>query len=1487
MATFDIPESVKYNYMDLNNLQGMDSWDTNPSEMRASDMLNIVKKEGLHQVRHNINQSYITGYRKFKNLCKNFVYEYDETTGYSILYTDALIDDNTTYTFSCESKYLQYFKLNPNIGTTEDTVEVSPNRSSFTFTTGTLNTEQDYIEGKGWKFLICDEDTSIKINALDLKENDLIRRGSMAYLNIPTNQSDLIEETLDSYRKPYALQEVFLSYLETKNELNETNNLIELSYETFWSETPYKTTHKITGKDESKNVITYTNNNRKGESSSKPMILTPYNTSYVDLGTMNILDNFTIKVKVKNSGYKIIYPTKEPELYPDDYLIQITLDTQITVTALNGYEYDDSLKRSFRLIFRDEVSNGSSSNHKNYNVINSSWYNNFNKTYNEQITYTIPATQDWIISNITNRKIYFKCDFRLGAMGIDDPVTTEIQLFDTPLFLNTIVDAQYSKTDQTKYVVSLEHDYTVTDTSTLADSGDSIDYISYEMNNIYNDLSKVQIEEGEQATEFFDSYIDGDDILYDIKYIGKIEEYDDSGNPVPYYIKISEYMGEVDKENDSELIISVWPTPLVKNIKYDLKNEQGFEKYLISYKTYPFTNYGISGNRQGLYEHIEFDGKERVFTPIGILSFNCSTTETEDGFHQLNFEVENVLDNPYIPTIGYGSTPDGLDYSTYEAINLLSNKRKFQFLSDGKSTTYKLPETNLEDYCKIKILQENGTFNTMTEGFTLNSRTGVITFTTAPSVSPIDGQDNVIVEYEKKPTSIAEDNEFVLNTVSSDNLLKADITINKTIDTDDDTKINAQLSIDIYGGSVYDKSVYTINSATLKIVAGSIEVYNVTLDSTQLSTINSGNKLTITTEVIFNNDGAIEIRKWTSTMNVDYTKNTYKQTTTTVPGSKGGQTSFGTQRKTGLGFSWIGLEYNARAVATVGSKTNGSDSYWDVYVWVRLWISRASYLQTRASSLYAVVDGQRIYAGSTGSMYGTSTVYPSGGLTIKKRIPYSSSKKSVSIGAYLAFGSTTNLSGTNYNSMSVGNTTLNLPNITLPKTITTTSGEKTTGSTTGSVSFNETLPDVEDNIVKYDNVVPGSARLACYYGAKCVTVYGYESDRRVFVSDGTNCDTYSGSTLDGSSSITYFPDTNYRVLGEDTEIIGYAQKNGYLFTFKRGDDSVYVRYGTTLNDVTEFPSSAVTRNLQVLTRPIQIDDEILLITREGIKGMSYVSQECRTELRSYFISNYFKLSADYDYDKMQWFKDDALLHIFLNEYEFTADMVSKSYVQEGTSITGGRYSSTLAFQYEWYVSRIDWSTNSPPSISVYQPKDFERQEEGVVYEYQREIGYNNKGVFEFSYNDYKVDKLMKIQDDELSITYTPIKAHYITPFLNMGAINVAKTVKYVYINTRSKNGDMFAIGYIDENGYQETLEKIYNNINDYPTRLKNSEIPFPKLIQIKSKIRKFMNIKLYIQNRAELEDIDTIDSSEESLYCNTTFDRILIQYQIAGKYRGE
>lgn len=978
-----------------------------------------------------------------------------------------------------------------------------------------------------------------------------------------------------------------------------------------------------------------------------------------------------------------------------------------------------------------------------------------------------------------------------------------------------------------------------------------------------------------------------DDQLYTIKYVGKIEEYDENGNTVPYYIKISEYLGEYQVENASRLCISVWATPNVKNVKYDMSQMQGFEQYRISYQFIPFTNYGKSGNRQGLYEHIEFDGKERVFTPIGILSFSCSTEDVVDNdvtYKQLNFEIENVMDNPYVPTVIYGSTPDGLDFTKYESINLLTTKRKAQFLSDGTATQYQLPEKELDSsYCKVKILQANGTFSELTLGtdYTINGDTGVITFTTAPQMSPIDGKDNVIIEY-KKDSPTAATNTINLEAVAGDNLFVETISIvNSGIDPDDNTKTILTITRRLSPGSNFDNTKYNLTSIKRVLSIGKAS-QTTTYGTNQIDEINNGHSYSSTyvwhilTSALENNN------TWKSTLTATYTKIGGGTATTTTPGSVATKVALGTTTLNSSQFNWMGFKISGEAEGTVGTNTDGSDSYWTIKESVQLWLSNASYLNCAAGTLYGIVDGSETTLGSTGNMFGTSTIYPSNPLTLTKRINYNASKTSVNLSARMGFYARIN--GVDYYNLTTGNVSMNLPRITLPSTTTIAADISLTES--GSDTY-ENKP-VDPSAITYENVVPGSAKLACYYGAKCVTVYGYESDRRIFVSDGTNKDTYSGVTLDGTSSIYYFPDDNYNVLGEDTEILGYAQKHGYLLTFKRGEDSVYVRYGTTINGETVFPASAVTRNLQVLSRPIQINDEILVVTRNGIKSINYISNEVRAELRSYFINNYFELSADYDYDRMSWFVDDNLLHIFLNKYEFTCDLVSKSYVREGASASGTSSSSTLDFQYEWYVSEYNWLDNRrAPQVNIYQPKDFERQTEGLSYESQRAIGYAPEGIYEFFYNDYKVDVISNIVNNEIQNYYIPIKAHYITSFLNMGAINVAKTIKYVYINTRSKTGDMFAVGYIDENGVTETMEKIYNNVNDYTTKYKNSMIPFPKLIQIKSKIRKFMNVKLYIQNRAELENTEYIDMNKIANYGNMTFDRILVQYQISGKYRGE
>lgn len=980
-----------------------------------------------------------------------------------------------------------------------------------------------------------------------------------------------------------------------------------------------------------------------------------------------------------------------------------------------------------------------------------------------------------------------------------------------------------------------------------------------------------------------------DDQLYPIKYVGKIEEYDDNGNTVPYYIKISEYLGEYQKENDSRLCISVWATPDVKNIQYDMSQMEGFEDYKISYQFIPFTNYGISGNRQGLYEHIQFDGKERVFTPIGILSFNCSTneiTETVDGepvtYKQLNFEIENVLDNPYIPTIIYGSTPDGLDFTQYESINLLSDKRKAQFIGDGTSTDYQLPETNIDpNYCKIKTMKNDGTFEELTPvtDYSIDGETGIVSFTNPPSLPPIDGKDNVIIEY-KKAAPAASSNAVDLTCIAGDELFKNVMHLTKAPLLDDPSKTAIVIACTLSPGTNFDNTKYTLTEikASLKIAN---KTYNINFNSTAIDDINNGNTYThsyawgLDTALLENND------TWIQTLTATYVKINGGTTTTPVPGSVAQKIAKGVTNYNSSQFNWMGFRISSEAEGFVGTKQDGSDSYWQVKEKVQLWLSNKSYLNCNAGTLYAIVDGKETTLGSTGNMYATSTIYPSSPIVLTKRVNYEVGKTSVSLGARMSFYARIN--GTVYTNITMTPFTMSLPAITLPHVDTIYSDITLTESDTQ--SYKETN---ESDKISYENVVPGSAKLGCYYGAKAVTVYGYESDRRIFVSDGTNKDTYSGVTLNGQSSIYYFPDDNYNVLGEDTEILGYAQKHGYLLTFKRGEDSVYVRYGTTINGDTVFPATAVTRNLQVLSRPIQINDEVLVVTRSGIKSINFISNEVRAELRSYFINNYFELSADYNYDKMSWFVEDNLLHIFLNEYEFTADLVSKSYVREGANFSGSSSASTLDFQYEWYISKYNWiDDRKAPQVVIYQPKDFERQSEGIDYENQRAIGYAPEGIYEFAYDTYKVDRINQVVDGNKGLYIMPIKAHYITSFLNMGAINVAKTIKYVYINTRSKTGDMFAVGYIDENGMTETMEKIYENVNDYTTKQKNSMIPFPKLIQIKSKIRKFMNVKLYIQNRAELDNKDFILPNEEANYGNMTFDRILVQYQISGKYRGE
>lgn len=111
-----------------------------------------------------------------------------------------------------------------------------------------------------------------------------------------------------------------------------------------------------------------------------------------------------------------------------------------------------------------------------------------------------------------------------------------------------------------------------------------------------------------------------------------------------------------------------------------------------------------------------------------------------------------------IPTVTIGREPSGGGYP-YEDRNLVQAGYEERFLGDGTSKAYQLSYFPLDSKAvTVKIMQQDGTFIDVNEddGFTVNRTTGVVTFTTAPSASPLEGEDNVYITAYKTTEGSAE-----------------------------------------------------------------------------------------------------------------------------------------------------------------------------------------------------------------------------------------------------------------------------------------------------------------------------------------------------------------------------------------------------------------------------------------------------------------------------------------------------------------------------------------------------------------------------------------------------------------------------------------------------------------------------------------------------------------------------------------------------------
>lgn len=106
--------------------------------------------------------------------------------------------------------------------------------------------------------------------------------------------------------------------------------------------------------------------------------------------------------------------------------------------------------------------------------------------------------------------------------------------------------------------------------------------------------------------------------------------------------------------------------------------------------------------------------------------------------------VTRVDANAYVPTTTIAAKPTGGGQS-YDAVNLLSPKRRNTFLGDGTAKAFQLDATDVQAIEEIRV--NGGVWGT--ERYTLDGGAGRVSFQEAPPAPPVTGVPNVEITFRK------------------------------------------------------------------------------------------------------------------------------------------------------------------------------------------------------------------------------------------------------------------------------------------------------------------------------------------------------------------------------------------------------------------------------------------------------------------------------------------------------------------------------------------------------------------------------------------------------------------------------------------------------------------------------------------------------------------------------------------------------------------
>ncbi len=215
-------------------------------------------------------------------------------------------------------------------------------------------------------------------------------------------------------------------------------------------------------------------------------------------------------------------------------------------------------------------------------------------------------------------------------------------------------------------------------------------------------------------------------------------------------------------------------SPNAPNMIADL---DGFPKKRVGYTT--IKNYGDRIN--GLHVFVTKDGTKKMLVHSGnrlydgdkLIYSNMANARSVsfvyggnvyflDGKTYLCWDGTSstavpVTQNAYVPTTAISMKPTG-GGTDFEPVNLLQSNRINSYLveeSDASATVFQLDTVAITSVVKCEKRNSSGVWGVIT-GYTVDTANGKVTFVSAPGKTPVVGEDNVRITFQKVVSDYAE-----------------------------------------------------------------------------------------------------------------------------------------------------------------------------------------------------------------------------------------------------------------------------------------------------------------------------------------------------------------------------------------------------------------------------------------------------------------------------------------------------------------------------------------------------------------------------------------------------------------------------------------------------------------------------------------------------------------------------------------------------------